>query len=250
MLAVAPATYGQQAAPATGEEVYIDRVGCWNCHGLVDIAEGARAGLGSDKTNIRESKLPLRRFVGYTRLPSGEMPPIGANLASDAELAEVYRYVGGVEPFGSLPITVSLNASAGRSSAQRQEDAGSEVELRLFRAGTAKQPVGPDAASLRYRVTILPEIFTVSVADRPGEYQLPGRKEWVKFTTDQSGEALLSSEQGFIPAVALETDKKVAATRLRMRLPAGRYVLVVEAVDYTNPAQPVVVGIGTAVLSV
>src|SRR5574342_724812 len=73
----AAVSHAQQAAPS-GEEVYVDRLGCWNCHG--------KAGGGGAGAVIAKTPLPLRRFVSYVRLPKGEMPPYAPLLASDAEL--------------------------------------------------------------------------------------------------------------------------------------------------------------------
>ncbi|MBI3491165.1 MAG: hypothetical protein HY047_05180 [Acidobacteria bacterium] len=91
--------------------------------------------------------------------------------------------------------------------------------------------------SVRYRVTVVTQTNT-PLANRAFECQRAGRDEWSKFTTDDNGEALLANPD-FVPP-----------GRLRIALAAGRYALVVEAIDGSDPANPVVAGIGTAILKV
>lgn len=214
--------YAQQAAPS-GEEVYVDRLGCWNCHG--------KAGAGGAGRMIAKTRLPLRRFASYVRLPSGEMPPYSPILASDAELAIVYRWLEGAEPVKTpLPITITLKG-APSVLADGQAKADTEIEL-------TAQSDGAQVPSVRYRVTMLTQTNT-PLANLTFESQRAGHDEWSKFTTDQNGEAPLNAPA----ALALPA-------RLRIALAAGRYALVVEAIDDAAPAAPVVVGIGTAILKV
>jgi mono/diheme cytochrome c family protein len=218
-------SYAQQAAPS-GEEVYVDRLGCWNCHGKTGQGGGGSA-------NIAKTRLPLRRFVSYVRLPSKEMPPYADMLASDAELAIVYRWLDGVEATRTPPaITIDLKSSkAARADGLAKAEVS--VELAVLMADTAVASDVPGAASLGYRITFISNA-NVPLANQAAEYQLAGRDDWSKLTTDEHGEASLREK----PA------------RLRTALPAGKTALLVEALDYTSPAAPVVVGIGTAILKV
>jgi mono/diheme cytochrome c family protein len=218
-------SYAQQAAPS-GEEVYVDRLGCWNCHGKTGQGGGGSA-------NIAKTRLPLRRFVSYVRLPSKEMPPYADMLASDAELAIVYRWLDGVEATRTPPaITIDLKSSkAARADGLARAEVS--VELTVLMAETAVASDVPGAASLGYRITFISNA-NVPLANQAVEYQLAGRDDWSKLTTDEHGEASLREK----PA------------RLRTALPAGKTALLVEALDYTAPAAPVVVGIGTAILKV
>lgn len=229
----------QQAAPS-GEEVYVDRLGCWNCHGKT--GEG-----GGTSPALAKSQLSLRKFVKYVRLPSGEMPPYGPALASDAELAIVYRWLDGSEAFKAPPaITVDLRSSAG-VRADGPAAAEVDVELTARVAEAALPSEVPASASLAYRVTLTSNAGT-PLANQAVEYQPAGRKDWSTFTTDEHGEALLGSDRGVVFARARETNKTRA--RLRIALPTGKIALVVETLDYTAPANPVVVGIGSAILRV
>jgi hypothetical protein len=228
--------HAQQAAPS-GEEVSYDRLGCWNCHG-----EAGRAVRHS--LPIAKTRLPLRRFVGYVRLPNGTMPPYAPLLASDAELAIVYHWLDGIDAVRTPPaITVDLKISP-EVGAEGQAKAEVEFEEAALRAETALKSDVPDLVSLSYRVTLITNV-KAPVANQTLEYQLGGLEEWSKFTTDEHGEALLGPNRGFIAANAREKEK--AQVRVRMALPAVRTVLVIEALDYTEPAKPVVVGIGTAI---
>jgi hypothetical protein len=176
------------------------------------------------------------------------MPPFAPILASDADLAIVYDWLDGIDAVETPPrITLSLKRSTGLT-ADGQKKAETEVELTVLNGERNLGSDVPNATSLRYRV-LLTQANT-PVANHVIEYQLAGRKGWSTFTTDERGEALLAPDHGFTPAGARETEKPLATARLRMALAAGRYALVVEAIDDTEPAQPVVVGIGTAILNV
>jgi cbb3-type cytochrome c oxidase subunit III len=214
-------TYAQQAAPS-GEEVYVDRLGCWNCHG--------KSGGGGAGATISKTKLSLRKFVGYVRLPSKEMPPYAPLLASDEELAIVYRWLDGVESLKTPPaITIDLTSATGtRADGQAKAD----VEVGVATAA-ASGGAPPEATAVRYRVTLASA--NAPLANQTVEYQLAGQTDWSKLTTDEHGEAL-TAHGGF--------------AKLRTALTSGRTVLVVEALDYTTAANPVVVGIGSAVLKV
>lgn len=231
-------SYAQQAAPS-GEEVYVDRLGCWNCHG--------KAGGGGAGAVIAKTRLPLRRFVSYVRLPSKEMPPYAPLLASDAELAIVYHWLDGGDAVRTPPaMTIDLKSPTGvRADGQARADVEVEVTARM--ADTASPSDMPAPASLGYRVTLITSANT-PVVNQTVEYQSAGREDWSKFTTDEHGEALLGQDRGFVVIDAKEPDK--TRTRLRTALAAGKTVLVVEALDDSAPANPVMVGIGSAILKV
>ncbi len=238
ILALPSASHAQEDSPS-GEELFVDRLGCWNCHG--------KTGGGGAGPAISEIQLPLRIFASYLRLPSGEMPQVSARLASDADVAILYRWLDGLEAVKTpSPITLSLEASPITGGGY------TEVELTAQAAEQGLESDIPDAKSLRYRVTLLTMVPWVlektPIAHQTVDYQLAGREDWSAFTTDEHGEALLGSDQGFDPGDMREPEKITA--RLRTALTAGRHAFVVEAIDYTKPANPVVVGIGTVVLRV
>ncbi|OFW19557.1 MAG: hypothetical protein A3H97_24950 [Acidobacteria bacterium RIFCSPLOWO2_02_FULL_65_29] len=228
--------HANQAA-RSGEELYIDRFGCWNCHG--------QTGTGGAGPSILKSQLPLRKFVQSVRLPTDTMPRFSQGLASDADLAIVYRWLDGVEAVETpLPVAFTLKASA-EVAADGQKTAETEVALTARAADTASGI--RNAASLRYRLTLAQA--NAPVANRKVECQLAGRAGWSAFTTDEHGEALLGPDQGFVLLDAPQQEEKQAAARLRVALAPGRYALLLEALDEAA-AGPVVVGIGTAILNV
>lgn len=239
LLVLLTASYAQQAVPS-GEEVYIDRLGCWNCHGTT--GEGAGGGVV-----LSQTPLMLRRFVGYVRLPSKQMPPFTTMMASDAELAIMYRWLDGREAVQAPPaITIDLKSATGtRADGQANTEVGVELIARV--AETALPSDVPASASLGYRVTLTSHAG-VPLANHAVEYQRAGRNDWSNLTTDEHGEALLGPDRGVVLGKAGQTDK--ARARLRLALPAGKTALVVETLDYTAPANPVVVGIGSAILRV
>jgi hypothetical protein len=230
------AAQAQQAA-RSGEELYIDQLGCWNCHGQTGTGGGAGP-------PILKSRLPLRSFVARVRLPSGTMPRFSSGLASDAELATVYRWLEGADAVESpAPISIGLKGSGG-VTADGQKKAETEVELtvRTTEAISESRAV----RSFGYRVTLAQA--NAPVANQTLRCQLAGREDWSTFTTDEHGEAVLGPEQGFVLADAREPERPTA--RLRAALAPGRYALLVEAIDHKEPAHPVVAGIGTAILNV
>jgi mono/diheme cytochrome c family protein len=240
LLLFAPLSAGQTQADAlSGEELYVDRLGCWNCHG--------DTGGGGAGPAIAKTELSLRTFATYLRLPSGEMPRVSPRLASDADLAMLYRWLDGIEaPSAPLPLRLSLEESVAAGAGL------GEVTLTAQVAETSPHAELPDAAMLRYRVTLQTLVPWVRektlVANQTVEYQPTGREDWSTFTTDERGEAVLGADQGFVlPDVRAS---EPATVRLRTELASGRHALVVEAIDGTDPAAPVVVGLGTVVLRV
>ena len=227
-------SYAQHTAPS-GEEVYFDRFGCWNCHGKA----GEEGGIGPI---ITKSQLPLRKFVGYVRLPGPLMPRYASLWASDAELAMVYHWLRGIDAIRTPPpITMDLNILPGADGQAKEV----ELELVAVKAQSVVKFDVPDPASLHYRVTLMMN-GNAPVANQTLEYRRTGGKEWSKLMTDEHGEALLAPDRGFIAADARGIEK--ARARLRVALTKARMVVVVEALDYTEPAKLVVLGIGTAIL--
>jgi hypothetical protein len=247
LLFVVPAVVQAQSSQAqvealSGEEIFIDRLGCWNCHGMT--------GGGGAGPAIAKTELSLRTFAMYLRLPSGEMPRVSARLASDADLATLYRWLDGVEA-QEIPLPIGLSLEESGVAGGRH----SEVTLTaqpVDRNLDADLPVAdlPDVAALRYRITLrtlVPwEREKTPVANQTVEYQLAGREDWAAFTTDELGEAILGVDQGFELTVAREREPVIV--RLRTVLAAGRHALVVEALDASDPAAPIVLGIGTVIL--
>lgn len=62
------------------------KVGCYQCHGRE--AQGASTG-----PRLGPGALPFPAFTRYVRTPPSEMPPYGATVLSDAELADIYAFV-------------------------------------------------------------------------------------------------------------------------------------------------------------
>ena len=237
LLFLLPSVGQAQVEALSGEELYIDRLGCWNCHG--------KSGGGGSGPAIAGTQLSLRTFATYLRLPSGEMPRVSHRLASDADLATLYRWLDGIEaPSTPLPITLSLEQSAATGGAP------TEVTLTAQSAGTSLDGDPPDTGTLRYRITLqtmVPWVLEKTpVANQIVEYQLAGREDWSTFTTDDQGQAMLGADQGFVLGDGRAGEPVTA--RLRTVLPAGRHALVVEALHGTDPDELGLVGIGTVVL--
>ena len=232
LLAFSTVSHAQQEA-RSGKELYIDRLGCWGCHG--------RAGQGGDGPALRNTRLPLWSFVKQLRLPSETMPPFAHNLVSDADLAIVYDWLDGADSVETPPpVRVTLEGP---------DQVTAEIEVQLtVRAGDLKASLA-DPAAWRYRVTLLRRDNT-PVAQATLEHRLAGRKEWSESTTDEGGQAVLGPDQVFLSADGSEAEKRATTRFCIASLPADRYAFVVEAIDDTKSANPVVLGIGTRIFDV
>ena len=69
--------------------------GCVACHG----ADGKGTTIAPQ---IAPPPLPLADLIHYVRQPSGKMPPVGASVVSDAQLADVYAFLQSVAPASSV----------------------------------------------------------------------------------------------------------------------------------------------------
>jgi hypothetical protein len=70
---------------ARGQELFV-KIGCYQCHGYE--AQGASTG-----PKLGPEAMPFPRFVSYVRKPTGDMPPYGTKVTSDAQLADLYAFV-------------------------------------------------------------------------------------------------------------------------------------------------------------
>lgn len=218
-----------QQPTVTGEELYVDRLGCWNCHG--------KSGGGGAGPRIAGTRLPLNRFVSQLRMPTGAMPRFAPILASDAELANLYRWLDGAESF-VVPLTMTVTLDAAPSAGTGSTEVGVIADVVDAR-------FTPDG--VRYGVLLLGAAANAPVASQALEYRM-GARRWRKTTTDANGEAVLGP--GADPVRSAGSQALTA--RLRMVLPpTGPYSLVVTATRRTSKAAAfAVVGIGSVVLNV
>jgi mono/diheme cytochrome c family protein len=92
---VAPAPAGDADA---GKKLYTS-YGCYQCHGF--------EGQGSSATGPRlgPRPMPLAAFTRYIRRPTGQMPPYGPRIASDADLANIHAYLASrPAPVQNIPL--------------------------------------------------------------------------------------------------------------------------------------------------
>ena len=71
----------------TGKKIYM-KDGCYECHGR----EGQGAAQASGP-RIGPPQRFIRPFIKYVRQPTGQMPPVTAEVISDQELADIYAYL-------------------------------------------------------------------------------------------------------------------------------------------------------------
>ena len=84
LLLATPALAQQPAGNADNGKKLFEKVGCWQCHGLV--------GQGSLLSGPRISRtaLPLDAFTQQLRSPSNDMPPYEAAVLPEAGVADIY----------------------------------------------------------------------------------------------------------------------------------------------------------------
>lgn len=230
-----PAPAAAQAGAGDGtsaESLYIDQLGCSGCHG--------REGEGGVGPGLRDSELSVAKFLKQVRLPSDIMPPISPILASDTDLALIYQWLDGTETV-AVPPPVVLEPEGFEGASP-----GGEAEV----AFAARRDEGSGAEGVdgpvRFRITLLARDNTPA-AGKSVAYRLPGGDGWAETTTDPEGRALLGPEEG-VPANAALGRDEAATTRLRLAVPEGEHAVVVEALDWSDPAAPVTLGVGTALL--
>jgi mono/diheme cytochrome c family protein len=95
-----PSTSVRAEPSADNGRALFVKVGCYLCHGYQ--GQGGAAG-----PRIAPDPLPFDGLAAFVRTTSGEMPPYGEKLLSDADLADIYGYLQSVPrppPLASLPL--------------------------------------------------------------------------------------------------------------------------------------------------
>jgi ubiquinol-cytochrome c reductase cytochrome c subunit len=96
---VAGAPAKAQTAQVKHGEVLWESNGCYMCHGTV--------GQGGVGPGVAIDLVPYVAVAAYVRHPTGEMPPYGENILSDADLRDIYAYLG-AQPKPKSPNDVKL----------------------------------------------------------------------------------------------------------------------------------------------
>jgi hypothetical protein len=174
------------------------------------------------------------------------MPRVAPVLASDSDLAILYRWLDGVEATHTPPSIIFTLRSTGAGPADGQPESETVIEVAARTADPDPVANRPAQASLRYRVTLTQA--RAPVTNRIIEHQRDAGEGWSSITTDEHGEAMLDPDRGFL--LAGLGSQPPATARLRIALAAGRYALLIEAIDDANPSSPIVAGIGTAIVNV
>ena len=90
LAATSAAALAQSGDAARGKALYTKEM-CWTCHGT----QGAGGPYGP---RLAPKPVPLEGLVGQVRHPRASMPPYGAGLVSDQDLADIHAYLGSVKP--------------------------------------------------------------------------------------------------------------------------------------------------------
>ena len=86
-----PSSDAPSASAENGRQLFF-KYGCYECHG--------REGQGSIMSGPRvaPNPPPLEVLSGYTRKPTGEMPPYTAKVLPDKDLADIYAFLQSRKP--------------------------------------------------------------------------------------------------------------------------------------------------------
>jgi hypothetical protein len=149
------------------------------------------------------------------------MPHYSTSLASDAELANVYRWLNGKDDI--LIPAASLNL---RMSEENSNSGGLNIEVKR----ADRESSNPS----QYRVTLISNGKAAVSAQRL-DYQF-GSGTWANATTNARGEAM-------IPATSQGEDLHV-----RLPAPTARTVVVIEALAQPAAEKQPIVAVGSAIL--
>jgi ubiquinol-cytochrome c reductase cytochrome c subunit len=83
--AVLEARQQPQAAGAKNGEALFFKYGCYECHGY--------SGQNGPGARLVPMRMTLAQFTSYVRNPS-RMPPYTSKVLPDAQLADIYAYIG------------------------------------------------------------------------------------------------------------------------------------------------------------
>ena len=87
------------ASAENGKQVFM-RAGCWQCHGTV--GQGGAAG-----PKLAPDPLPFDALSSFVRTTNRQMPAYREEVLSDADLADLYAYLGSI-PQGPDAKTIPL----------------------------------------------------------------------------------------------------------------------------------------------
>jgi mono/diheme cytochrome c family protein len=96
---VSAAPPSDDSSIADGKNLF-NTVGCWSCHGF--NGQGAMSRGIASGPHINARALPEAAFIHQLRTPSGVMPPYTADVLSDEQVRDIYRYLR------SLPVPPGL----------------------------------------------------------------------------------------------------------------------------------------------
>jgi ubiquinol-cytochrome c reductase cytochrome c subunit len=85
MVTVAGSAFAQSAQVKRGGELW-EKNGCYMCHGTV--------GQGGVGPGVAIDLVPFAAVSAYVRHPNGDMPPFAEGVLSDADLRDIYAYLG------------------------------------------------------------------------------------------------------------------------------------------------------------
>ncbi|MFW6200569.1 MAG: c-type cytochrome [Gemmatimonadota bacterium] len=225
------------SADPSGQELFVEVLGCSGCHG--------RSGEGGMGPALAESRLTLAKFIKQTRLPEEDMPPFSPVLANDEELAVIYDWLTGVDRVATPPpVVFELEGF--------DEVTAASPDVVAFAAGVSDEAGAaplPTEADLAYRITLLERDVSPLTGESLG-MRAEGEEAWREVETDGDGMAIFEP-RGDRSGVEAIGQPGGSAFELRLTLPEGRYSFVVEALDRgRDDSDPLVLGVGSAVLEV
>ena len=109
----------QTTAPAGdakhGYQLFMS-LGCYECHNTLGQGSGSRNPGVNPGPNLAPAPIPFAEFTKQVRTPRGSMPPYGAKLASNQDVADMYAYLAAQPPAKDPHSIAVLNAVTTGSS--------------------------------------------------------------------------------------------------------------------------------------
>jgi mono/diheme cytochrome c family protein len=91
------------ADAAKGKKLFIEKYGCFQCHGTV----GQGSAVTSGGKVLSRTQMPYETFAAFVRTTNRAMPPYREQVLPNEDLADIYAYLQTVPPppdYKTIPI--------------------------------------------------------------------------------------------------------------------------------------------------
>ncbi|MBN3725122.1 c-type cytochrome [Burkholderia sp. Ac-20379] len=152
---VSPAAGDAGADVQAGRALFMKN-GCYECHGIV--------GQGSISTGpaLAPHPLPLAAMQAYVHAPTGQMPPFGETILSNADIARIHAYLASLPAnpaVADIPLLNDSASSVHAAGTTADADAGRSASIYAANCagchgGQGQGGVGPKLAGIGARLSL------------------------------------------------------------------------------------------------